>query len=57
MLSSYSMTTEEDSFESAAEKNAVMSLRRFKAVKEECDGRPYRLNIHLRPYESIIIAF
>ncbi|MDY5577844.1 MAG: 1,4-alpha-glucan branching protein GlgB [Lachnospiraceae bacterium] len=57
MLSSYSMTTEEDTFESAEEKNASLSLRRFKAVKGECDGRPYRLNIPLKPYESIIIAF
>ena len=57
MLSSYSLVTEEDTVESAEKKNASLALRRFKAIKEECDGRPYRLNIHLRPYESIIIAF
>ena len=57
MLSSYTLTTEEDSMESAAEKNATLALRRFKAEKGECDGRPYRLNIPLRPYESVIIAF
>ena len=26
------------------------------AIKEECDGRPYRLVIKLRPYESLIFA-
>ena len=26
------------------------------AVKEECDGRPYRLVVKLRPYESLIFA-
>ena len=29
----------------------------FKAVKGECDGLPYRLNIKLRPFEAMIIAF
>ena len=57
LLSSYSATTEEDTFESAAEKNEKNALRRFKAVKGECDGLPYRLNIPLRPYEALIIAF
>ncbi len=57
ILSSYTLTTEEDNMESAKEKNAALSLRRFKAVEGECDGLPYRLNIHLRPYESLIIAF
>ena len=57
VLSSYSKTTQEDTFESAKEKNADLTLRKFKAVEEECDDRPYRLNIPLRPYESVIIAF
>lgn len=57
MLSSYTMTTEEDSFDSAKAKNAKLAPRRFKAVKGECDGRPYRLNIPLKPYDSIVIAF
>lgn len=57
VLSSYSETTPEDTFESAEEKNTELTLRKFKAVEEECDDRPYRLNIPLRPYESIIIAF
>jgi len=57
VLSSYSETTQEDTFESAEEKNAELTLRKFKAVEEECDDRPYRLNIPLRPYESVIIAF
>ena len=26
------------------------------AIKEECDGRPYRLVVKLRPYESLIFA-
>lgn len=57
VLSSYSETIPEDTFESAEEKNTELTLRKFKAVEEECDDRPYRLNIPLRPYESIIIAF
>ncbi len=57
VLSSYSETIPEDTFESAEEKNIELTLRKFKAVEEECDDRPYRLNIPLRPYESIIIAF
>ncbi len=58
MLSSFSLTTEDDTFESAEEKNSrIATARRFKAIKKECDGRPYRLNIPLRPYESLIIAF
>ncbi|MDE7307908.1 MAG: 1,4-alpha-glucan branching protein GlgB [Lachnospiraceae bacterium] len=57
VLSSYSGTIPEDTFESAEEKNTELTLRKFKTVEEECDDRPYRLNIPLRPYESIIIAF
>jgi 1,4-alpha-glucan branching enzyme len=57
MLSSASMTTEEDTMESAKAKNDKLALRRFKAVKGECDGRPYRLNIPLKGYEAIVIAF
>ncbi|MDY6367835.1 MAG: 1,4-alpha-glucan branching protein GlgB [Clostridia bacterium] len=29
----------------------------LKSVASECDGRPYRLNYTLRPFESIIIKF
>ncbi len=57
VLSSYSETIPEDTFESAEEKNTELTLRKFKTVEEECDDRPYRLNIPLRPYESIIIVF
>ncbi len=57
ILSSYMLTTQDDTIESAMEKNSVLVRRKFKAVKEECDNRPYRLNIHLRPYEAIIVAF
>ncbi len=57
VLSSYSETIPEDTFESAEEKNTELTLRKFKAVEEEWDDRPYRLNIPLRPYESIIIVF
>ncbi len=55
ILTSYSEVTEEDTMESAKKKNTGIALRKWKAVKEECDGKPYRLNIPLRPYESIII--
>ncbi len=57
ILSSYMLTTQDDTMESAMEKNGELALRKFKAVKEECDNRPFRLNIHLRPYEAVIIAF
>lgn len=57
MLSSHSLTTEEDTLESAMEKNRGVASRRFKAVKKECDGRPYRLNIPLKGYEALVIAF
>ena len=58
VISSFSLTTENDTFESAQEKNSTLeSARRFRAIKKECDERPYRLNIPLRPYESLIIAF
>ena len=30
---------------------------KYKAVKGECDGLPYRLNIPLRPFESVIFEF
>ena len=30
---------------------------KYKAVREECDGRPYRLNIPLRPFESVVFEF
>ncbi len=29
----------------------------YKAKKGECDGRPYRLEIPLRPYESVVFEF
>ena len=30
---------------------------KYKAVEEECDGMPYRLNIPLRPYEAVAFEF
>ena len=29
----------------------------YRAKKGECDGRPYRLEIPLRPYESVVFEF
>lgn len=55
MLSSFSYTAEEDNFETAAEKNSELTLRTFKAIQEECDYLPYRINVPLRPYEAVII--
>ena len=30
---------------------------KYKAVKKECDGMPYRLEIPLRPFESVVFEF
>ncbi len=32
-------------------------VAKYKAVKKECDGRPYRLEISLRPYEAVVFEF
>lgn len=29
----------------------------YRAKKGECDGRPYRLEMPLRPYESVVFEF
>ncbi len=60
ILSSYSETTEKDTMKEyldRKEKNAKEEQIKYKAVKRECDNLPYRLNIPLRPYEALIIAF
>ena len=61
ILSNFSTVTEEDTMETAAVKRFEMSQTesniKYKAVKDECDGLPYRLNIHLRPFEAMIIKF
>ena len=56
MLDSYSPTTEGDTFETAEAKKAENpQATSFVTVEEECDNMPYRLNINLRPYESLVI--
>ena len=30
---------------------------KYKAIKGECDGLPYRLEIPLRPFESVMFEF
>ena len=57
ILSSYSTVVESDDMESAKVKWQEKPKESFKAVKGECDGLPYRLNIKLRPFEAMIIAF
>lgn len=61
LLTNFSIINEEDSAESAAAKKVEMALTaensKYKAVQRECDGLPYRLNIHLRPFEAMIIKF
>ncbi len=61
LLTNYSTITEEDNAESARVKKLEMSMTesdvKYKAVKGECDNLPYRLNIHLRPFESLVIKF
>lgn len=61
ILSNFSTINEEDSAESAQIKKMEMAQTeenvRYRAVKEECDRLPYRLNIHLRPFEAMIIKF
>lgn len=55
ILSSFSYTTEEDTFETASEKNAAITLPTYKSIEEECDNFPYMLNIPLRPFEAIVL--
>ena len=61
ILTNFSTVTEEDTMETAELKHIEMADTeknvRYKAVKGECDGLPYRLNIHLRPFEAMIIRF
>lgn len=55
VVDSYSPTSEEDTFESAAAKKKELKLQSYEAVEEECDKLPYRLNIPLRSYEALVI--
>lgn len=60
ILSSYSETKEDESMETYKRRTAKKSNMpqvKYKAIKNECDGLDYRLNIPLRAYEAIIIAF
>lgn len=60
ILSSYSVTTEKDTMEDYIKRRTGKKKNipvKYKAVKSECDGLPYRLNIPLKPYEALIIAF
>lgn len=60
VLSSCSATDEETSMEEyvmRCEKEKKRPAVKYRAVKEECDRLPYRLNIHLHPYEALIIQF
>lgn len=61
LLTNYSTVNEEDNAESAQVKKLEMSISegdvKYKAVKGECDNLPYRLNIHLRPFEALVIKF
>lgn len=60
-LSNFSTIDENDTVEGAQVKKIEMLETedgvKYKAVKEECDNLPYRLNIHLRPFEAMIIKF
>ena len=55
VVDSFSPTSEEDTFESAAAKKKDIKLESYKTIEEECDKLPYRLNIPLRPYEALVI--
>lgn len=55
ILTNYSLTTEEDTMESAIEKNSQNKLRVFKSEEKECDGLGNRITFDLRPFESVII--
>ncbi len=57
VLSSYSEVVEGDDMEVAKAKWDAQTKESFKAVEGECDGLPYRLNIPLRPFEAMVIAF
>ena len=58
ILTSYTETREEDTMGEYIARCDEQNLEpnpRYKAVKKECDRRPYRLNIPLKPYEALII--
>ena len=61
ILSNFSTINENDTVESAEIKKIEMERQeenvKYKAVADECDRLPYRLNIHLRPFEAMIIKF
>lgn len=59
VLSNFTTIGEEDTLETAKEKRRKLSEAeynvKYKAVEQECDGLPYRLNIRLRPLEAVVI--
>ncbi len=55
LFSSYTLTADEDDLESAKAKNAELKNKSYTAKKGECDGREFRLNIPLRPFESVVL--
>ncbi len=57
VLSSYSDVVEADDMEAAKAKWDAKTKESYKAVEEECDNLPYRLNIPLKPFEAKVIAF
>ena len=60
LLSSHSKTSEKDTmstWEKREKSKELLPRIKYKAVKKECDNLPYRLNIHLKPYEALIIMF
>ena len=60
ILSSHSVTDEKDTMEEykkRKENGRQEPAVKYRAVKKQCDNLPYRLNIPLKAYEAIIIAF
>ena len=59
ILTNYSYINENDNLEAAEYKKELYWQNeedsKYTAVEGECDRLPYRLNIHLRPFESMII--
>ena len=59
ILTNYSYLNENDNMEAAEYKKQLYweneEDSKYIAVEGECDRLPYRLNIHLRPFESMII--
>lgn len=55
ILSSFSLTTENDDMKAAKEKALTLKKKTYKAKEGECDNRPYRLEFSLRPYEAVIL--